>query len=71
MSASNLASWNHLPAMAQLKSGQTLVMYVPSVPARAQAKGGHSKPKAGNKSGTAQRSSPSRPVASKAPSAKR
>ena len=45
VSASSLAGWNHLPTMAKLKGGQTLVMYVPSLPARAQAKAGHGKTK--------------------------
>ena len=71
VSASSLAGWNHLPTMAKLKGGQTLVMYVPSLPARAQAKAGHGKPKA-SKSGTGKRSTSSgNQVASKASSAKR
>ena len=71
VSASSLAGWNHLPTMAKLKGGQTLVMYVPSLPARAQAKAGHGKPKASHKSGTGKRSSSGNQVASKAGSGKR
>jgi len=34
VSATSLAGWNRLPAVAALKPGQNLVMFVPSVPAR-------------------------------------
>jgi len=34
VTAASLASWNRLPAVAVLKPGQHLVMYVPSVPSR-------------------------------------
>ena len=38
VSAVNLASWNQLPTMAVLKSGQSLVVLVPSVPSRKVAR---------------------------------
>jgi len=47
VSATSLAGWNRLPTMASLKSGQNLVMFVPSVPARSKpqvASHGKSKP---------------------------
>ena len=68
VSASSLAGWNHLPTMAKLKGGQTLVMYVPSLPARAQSKAGHSKPKASQSPAPKRTSSQ---VTSKAGSSKR
>ncbi len=38
VTASSLAGWNHLSAVAALKPGQHLVMFVPSVPSRSGTK---------------------------------
>ena len=47
VTAGNLASWNKLPASGVLKPGQSLVMFVPSVPARQSTRlAAHSKPTA-------------------------
>ena len=38
VTASSLAGWNRLPTMTVLKSGQSLVVFVPSVPSRSNTK---------------------------------
>lgn len=49
VSATSLAGWNRLPAVAALKPGQNLVMFVPSVPARSSRLAMRSKAPSGGK----------------------